>query len=411
MKKVINSISKDKKTNFTFTQLFFGLLFFISLLGYIPTMPYWLYNIGTFITVPIFLFFILASFPIHFSLNELSFFLLFLVSILLSYLFSNYGFFIAGFLRALVPIIFYYLTRILNIKKSKFFYDVLFILLLLAFLVASIQFLFLPKYILESDGTWSTTEEDGLLLLKRPVSYFGNANVFGVFSIFTFVILFIENNINTSVAKKIIIVLLVIFNVILFSKSRTSMLALILIVTIYNYRLKNYKVLFFFILGTLGLISFIILNFEKFLFLDNLFRLSALNETEDNSYTLRKNIAEFAYSQIIKNPIFGIGPGNEYLLMTEVHAPHKGMESASLLMLEERGILGFLFYLYTVIYNFLATKNFVKIVIGIVIFSVDFSETVCVLPQLTTFLAIFLAVSKNEQLSKSETASIKVNNL
>jgi hypothetical protein len=129
--------------------------------------------------------------------------------------------------------------------------------------------------------------------------------------------------------------------------------------------------------------------------LDQLFRLSSLTNDENNSYTIRKNIAEYAYNLISQRPFFGVGPANEGALMNSINAPHKGMESASLHLLIERGFVGYFFYLYVVIIKLLLSINFSNFLIGVVFISVDFTETVCVFPQLTSFLAIYFAVSKN----------------
>ena len=197
---------------------------------------------------------------------------------------------------------------------------------------------------------------------------------------------------------KIIFTVLVIINIIVFAKSRTSLFAFFIVNFIYFFKKKKFKILFIILIVIIVFVIFIFLNYENYLFINELFRISALSETEDNSYTIRQRIAEFTIQVIKDRPLFGIGVGNEPLLMMDLNAPHKGSESASLLMLVERGLIGYLLYLSIIIFQFLfARDNITKILIGFAILSVDFTETVCVLPQLTSFLAIYLAISTNEK--------------
>ncbi len=388
--------SSQKQSKSYFSKSLFSILFLLSLLGYIPGFPYWLYNIATFVTLPVILILLMVKDKLNFSKDEIYFLIFFLASIICSYVFSSFGFNLPGFLRAFVPVCFYYLVRILNIKKDQFYYDFVFLLLIFSFLFALYQFLYQPLYGIGQGGEWIVREDDVLPMMKRPTSFLGNANVFGVFNLYCFIILYIENNKNLDFTKKIFVVVLVLVNIILFAKSRTSMLGFIIIVSLYNFKLKNYKTLML-ILGVFFVILiYVLLHYEEFMILDQLFRLSALSDYDDNSYTIRKKIAEFAFSLVIQRPFFGVGVGNENLLMLSINAPHKGMESATLQFLIERGIIGYFIYLYVLLIKFVFTKNnFPKFLIGIVIISVDFTETVCVLPQLTSFLAIYLAICKN----------------
>ena len=397
---MVNDLSYNEQAFNTrpyLSRIIFSFMVFTSMLGYVPGLPFWLYNISISIIVPVLSFLLIIRKGNIITKDEVIFLLVFISSILASYLFSSFGFNPTGFLRAIVPILFYYLIRVLKIPKNKFYYNFIFFLLISSFIVGVYQFLIQPQFILAEGGEWVSVGDDVLPLLKRPVSYLGNANVFGIFTVFCFIILYFENNHNINLGKKVFIVLIVLFNIILFSKSRTSLLAFILILLFYNLRIKNYKTLLVIFSIVFLLFAYVVFNYEKFEVLDQLFRLSALSETQDNSYTLRRDIAEFSINVISQRPIFGIGPGNEKALMTTLNAPHKGMESATLFLLEERGIIGYLIYLYILLTKFLfARNNFAKILIGIVLISVDFTETVCVIQQLATFLAVYLAISKND---------------
>lgn len=367
------------------------------MLGYIPAFPYWLYNISTFLTIPIFVISMLIINKNYFSFEEIFFLFLYILSLLLSYLFSDIGFNFSGFLRAVVPVLFYYLVRLLQINKTKYF-DILYFLLVLSFLFAFYQFFFQPLYEIGDDGNWIVRDSasEMQIIFKRTVSFLGNSNVFGVFSVATFLILWLDYKQFISKPNFIFLCIILGLNIIVMGKSRTSMLALIMAIFIINFNFKNigklFKILFFLILCSL----FIYYNYEKLEFLDALFRLSALTETDQNSYSLRKDIANFSMDLISKNLIFGIGAGNEGTLFSIINAPHKGMESGSLLLLLERGLFGYFFYLYVIVFEFLLKKNTIlNIILGLTIVSVDFTETVYVLPQLTTFLAVYLAVRKN----------------
>lgn len=375
----------------------FYVMFIISQLGYIPALPYWLYNISTLITIPIYLLVILVYRNIKFTENEIIFLAIFIGSITLSTILSPYDFTISGFLRALVPIVYFYLVRTLNITKKNTYYDIISILLFTSFIVALYQILFQPIYKIE-DGVWYIFAEGELIISKRPVSFLGNANVFGVFSVFCYIILFFDNPEYLNKKWKIIFTVLVIINIIVFAKSRTSLFAFFIVNLIYFFQKKKFKILFIILIVIVVFVIFIYLNYENYLFINELFRISALSETEDNSYTIRQRIAEFTIQVIKDRPLLGIGVGNEPLLMMDLNAPHKGSESASLLMLVERGLIGYLLYLSIIIFQFLfARDNITKFLFGFAIISVDFTETVCVLPQLTSFLAIYLAISTNEK--------------
>lgn len=383
------------------SRIIFSFMVFTAMLGYVPGLPFWTYNISISIIVPALSFLLIIRKGNIITKDEVIFLFVFISSILASYLFSAFGFNPTGFLRAIVPILFYYLIRVLKIPKNKFYYNFIFFLLISSFIVGVYQFLFQPQYSLAEGGEWVNVSDDVLPLLKRPVSYLGNPNIFGVITVFFFIILYIENNRNINLTKKIFIVIMVLCNIILFSKSRTSLLAFILILLFYNLRLKNYKTLLVIFLTFFLLFAYVVVNYEKFEVLDQLFRLSDLSDKQDNSYTLRRDIAEFSMNIISQRPIFGIGPGNEKALMLTLNAPHKGMESATLFLLEERGIIGYLIYLYILSTKFLfARNNFAKILIGIVMISVDFTETVCVIQQLATFLAVYLAISENDVMYK-----------
>lgn len=386
-------------SSFNFAKIIFSFLILFSLIGYIPGFPYWLYNISTFVSIPIFLVILLIRQKQIFTFNELIFIFLFFVSIFLSYFFSDFGFTLAGFLRTIVPIIIYYIVRILNIHKGKFYFNCIYNLLVLSFLFVLYQFFFQPNYVLDITGSWEIIDDDGFKFMRRPSSFLGNANVFGVFNIYCFIILFIENNNFINYRKKLIITIIVLINIILFSKSRTSILGFFIIIMFYNFKFKNFKILFFLFVSFILIFIYVLLHYEQFIMLDQLFRLSSLTNDENNSYTIRKNIAEYAYNLISQRPFFGVGPANEGALMNSINAPHKGMESASLHLLIERGFVGYFFYLYVVIIKLLFSINFSNFLIGVVIISVDFTETVCVFPQLTSFLAIYFAVSKNHFIS------------
>jgi O-antigen ligase len=371
-------------------------MFIISQLGYIPGLPYWLYNISIFITLPIFLFIILVYREVKFTYNETLFLLITFITLLISNIVSPFEFSIPGFLRAIVPIIYYYLIRALKLNKAKIYYDLITFMLVASFFVALYQVLFQPIYLIE-DGVWNIYAEDVFWFVKRPVSFLGNANVFGVFTVLCYIIIFFDNPYYVSKKLKAFILIITIINVILFAKSRTSLLAFLIVNFIYLVKVRKFKILLLLLIIILSLVSFVFTNYEKYSILNDIFRLSALYENDDNSYTIRQRIAEFTVNIIKERPFFGVGVGNEQLLMLDLHAPHKGSESASLLILVERGILGYFIYLGVILSQFLFVRDRTKILIGFVILSVDFTETVCVLPQLTSFLAIYLAVSINEK--------------
>lgn len=395
-----NGNASLSRTNLS--RIVLGIMFFTAMLGYIPGLPFWTYNISIVTIIPTLILLLIVREGNLFTQYEVIFLFIFLLSIIGSYIFSSFGFNPTGFLRSIVPILFYFLVRILKIKKDNFYYDLIFFLLATSFIVALYQFIIQPQYLLAENGEWLNVGEDVLPLLKRPVSYLGNSNIFGIFSVFCFIILYIENNRNLSFTRKVVIVIIVLVNIIIFSKSRTSLLSFILVLIFYNIRIKNHITILLIFSIALLLFIYVINNFEKYEFLDQLFRLSVLSETQDNSYTLRRDIAKFSINVISKRPFWGIGPGNENNLMLTLNAPHRGMESATLLLLEERGIVGYFIYLYILFVKFIFTKNtFAKFLIGIVMLSVDFTEPVCVLQQLATFLAVYLAVCKNDFLQTS----------
>ncbi|GEM_PF-5452211 len=377
-------------------NLLFAVMFTLGMLGYIPGLPYWLYNISTFITLPVLFACLLLAKGAIFTKNEVWFIVLFVFTILCSYALSPYGVTIPGFLRAVVPVLFYYLVRTLKIRKTSFYFGVVKVLLIVSFFVALYQSLFQPIYVIEN-GSWVVYVEEALPLAKRPVSFLGNANVFGVFTVFCYILLFFENPDYLSKKEKVILFLFVLANLVLFSKSRTSMLAFVMVNVVYSVIKKQHFKLLIFLAVSVLLGLFVYSNYEDLLVLDDLFRLSALVDQEDNSYTIRRRIAEFTFDLISQRPLFGVGTGNEMFLMADTGAPHKGSESASLLLLIERGIVGYLFYLYILFAKLLSVRSAApKILIGLTIISVDFTETVCVIPQLTVFLAIYFGISQNE---------------
>jgi O-antigen ligase len=380
-------------------------LFIISQLGYIPGLPYWLYNISIFVTIPIFTLVLLFFDKIKFTHSEILFLFIFFCVLFLSNISSPFEFSVPGFLRAVVPLIYYYLVRALKVGKSKEYYNLIIFSLFISFFVALYQILFQPIYFIE-DGVWHVYAEDVFWLVKRPVSYLGNANVFGVFCVLCFIIIFFDNPYLLSRKKKYLIFIVTIINIVVFAKSRTALLAFIIVNLVYLIKNKKYKILLIFTSLIITFSIFLFANYDQYSFLNDIFRLSSLYEDDDNSYTIRKRIAEFTVNLIFDRPLFGVGVGNEQLLMRELNAPHKGSESASLLILVERGLFGYIIYLSLIFFQFLFTgNNFPKMLIGFVILSVDFTETVFVLPQLTSYLAIYLGVCKNEMFNNNKILS------
>jgi hypothetical protein len=375
----------------------FYISFFFSLLGYIPGFPYWISNIA-FILNPIILVFLFLHFKnTKFTLNEILFASFFILSLFLSYLFSHFLPRLPEILKVISPICAYFIARILKIEMHdliKFLYFVF----ILSFFFAAYQYFFQARYLIGTDGTWIKSSNQVLYLMKRVVSFIGNANVFGVFTVFSFYILIFETNFNRRI--KIIFLIICLLNVILFAKSRTTIAALLFIYFLYLVKQRK-----FILLGILVSLIVLIAITIYFSFnneiLNGLFRISSLHEQGPNSLSTRLRVNHLMFSMLPDHWLFGIGCGNEIRFMKEINGFHGGAEMATLRILTERGVFGFAILLVALIKNFFINqRHFSAIAIGLSIFIIDITENVIALPQLSTFLAIFMAILANEQLIK-----------
>lgn len=373
--------------------LFFMLLF--SLIGYIPTLPYWLYNISFSLSLPFFFFIVFFSGYFRITSNEKIIFILFFFSFFFSYIFSDFPFNFAACLRGITPLFLYISVRTLNLKIDTFYINVLMIFLVLSFLFAFYEFFYLPSYKLDSSGKWVITNE-GFYLLKRAGSFLGNENVFGVFTVISAIIIYTHKELLIIFKRPAYLYFLVIFNVFFLAKSRTSMLACFVCVIYWLIAKKRYKILYI-ILTVSGLLLFYLWSNLDHEIVDSIFRTSSILNDEYNSYSLRAEINKVGISLIPQNLLFGVGVGNEYLLMQSVNAIRPGVESASLNILLERGIYGYMLFLGLYLYFFIFSSSLTNRLLGLAILVVDFLETVFIYPQILSVIMIYLALYINSR--------------
>jgi hypothetical protein len=270
-----------------------------------------------------------------------------------------------------------------------------FIFILSTFLGA-LQFLVFPIYYADDLGNWVMVNSELPLLMKRPGSIFGNPNVFGCFNaIFYSWILFTK-----FFRKKKLFIILVVINIVLIAKSRSSLIAILFIYFFYLYKSGRVKLLLtILVLGILSTSSFLVYIYNNE-YADQIFRFSDLLSSDSNSFTIRYDIFKFILDKVTVFNFFGVGPGNIKLYLELFNAPWAGPESAGLHILLQKGVFFYILYIIFLLTLFLSKNTFNQSIL-ILFLTNGLLETVSAQQQILSILFILLFYHNSKYFSNA----------
>jgi len=311
------------------------------------------------------------------SLFNILFFIGFLVAILLNLLYARYNFsLITSLLVALSPFSFFIIGKAFT-KSIKRYIN----FIITGIFIFSLIFIFYQIFAHKLySGEFHVNNYSILeLLFFRYSSFMGNSNIYAGFLSILF-IFFIEKY-NKPLIKYDITLLFWMVFFFLLVKSRSALLTMIILWGISRISLHKFKG-FISIFILIFLFSLIFIEFPHILNEFRLFSVDKLLETK--SIVVRKDMFELGKEAIENHPIIGNGLRSpEFLLKSHTH---RYFESASIQILVEKGIIGYIFYLI-LIWALVTSKNKWLNYLGIVIIVFDFFETVFNMKQLLSFVA------------------------
>ena len=176
--------------------------------------------------------------------------------------------------------------------------------------------------------------------------------------------------------NKFNLIIMMIFSVmVLFSKSRISLLTLVFnilyLILIYRKRKKNKIYIIAIIIGALIILSWAIFNIPVLYELVG-YRMEAMMGIINHSYMIdastntRINMIKYGFEMFKSNPILGVGIGNYayygyhiYGLFAEVYSHNNYIE-----MLSNIGIVGFISYYFIPVYTCIKLRKLVNILTG-----------------------------------------------
>lgn len=371
----------------------FFVLSIYSLVGLIPLVPTTFYYSKA-IIIPIFSgFLFLNKRRAQISGGLITLIAILFISYILSTLLSGIGINLIALLLELVPLLIFLSYLLLKLDPENV-EKILMNIHVISSLFGVIQFIFLPQYEISLGGVWYEVTSELPLLMKRPGSIFGNSNVFGAFNLLILVLLLFKHPIKRDSIKFKTYQILVLLNIILIAKSRSSLISAYLIYLVFFWNQHKYLILGVLLLIPIFILSIfnIILSTEE---LNQIFRLSDLFLSERNSFTIRKEIFEYSF-QFIKNNLFlGVGPGNILTFFQSQNAPHNGPETAGMWIIIEKGILSYLCYIIFLV-RLLFNKNLFKKMIGVSLLVIGVFETVMIQSQILGIILI-LSTLKNRE--------------
>ena len=373
-----------KISTVNYRQFICFLLFLIISVGLIPPFSTKLYYLKSIIIPIVFIlsFISKASFKVDKNLYLIIFLCIYLIT--MSFLNSSVELNLVAYSIEMIP----FLTLIIfwqyGITHDMINKGLVFIFILSTFL-GVLQFLVFPIYYTDDFGNWVMVESELPLLMKRPGSIFGNPNVFGCFNaIFYSWILFTK-----FFKKKKLFIILVIINIVLIAKSRSSLTAILFIYLFYLFKSGRVKLLLtILLLGILSSSSFLVFVYNNE-YADQIFRLSDIVLSDSNSFIIRYDIFKFILEKINVFHFFGVGPGNIKLYLELFNAPWNGPESAGLHLLLQKGVIFYILYIIFLVTIFLSKNTFNQSIL-ILFLTNGLLETVSAQQQVLSILFILL---------------------
>jgi hypothetical protein len=373
-----------KISTVNYKQFICFFLFLTISVGLIPPFSSKLYYLKTIIIPIVFLlsFISRASFKVSKNLYFIIFICMSLIT--MSFLNSSVELNLVAYSLELIPFFMIVILWQYGITHDMINKGLVFIFILSTF-IGALQFLVFPTYYADDLGNWVMVNSELPLLMKRPGSIFGNPNVFGCFNaIFYSWILFAK-----FFRKKKLFIILVVINIVLIAKSRSSLIAILFIYFFYLYKSGRVKLLLtILVLGILSTSSFLVYVYNNE-YADQIFRLSDLVSSDSNSFTIRYDIFKFILDKVNVFHFFGVGPGNIKLYLELFNAPWAGPESAGLHLLLQKGVVFYILYIIFLL-TLLLSKNTFNQSILILFLTNGLLETVSAQQQILSILFILL---------------------
>lgn len=384
-----------KISTVNYKQFICFFLFLTISVGLIPPFSSKLYYLKTIIIPIVFLlsFISKASFKVSKNLYFIIFICMSLIT--MSFLNSSVELNLVAYSLELIPFFMIVIFWQYGITHDMINKGLVFIFILSTFLGA-LQFLVFPIYYADDLGNWVMVNSELPLLMKRPGSIFGNPNVFGCFNaIFYSWILFTK-----FFRKKKLFIILVVINIVLIAKSRSSLIAILFIYFFYLYKSGRVKLLLtILVLGILSTSSFLVYIYNNE-YADQIFRFSDLLSSDSNSFTIRYDIFKFILDKVNVFNVFGVGPGNIKLYLELFNAPWAGPESAGLHILLQKGVFFYISYIILLLTLFLSKNTFNQSIL-ILFLTNGLLETVSAQQQILSILFILLFYHNSKYFSNA----------
>ena len=384
-----------KISTVNYKQFICFFLFLTISVGLIPPFSSKLYYLKTIIIPIVFLlsFISKASFKVSKNLYFIIFICMSLIT--MSFLNSSVELNLVAYSLELIPFFMILILWQYGITHDMINKGLVFIFILSTFLGA-LQFLVFPIYYADDLGNWVMVTSELPLLMKRPGSIFGNPNVFGCFNaIFYSWILFTK-----FFRKKKLFIILVVINIVLIAKSRSSLIAILFIYFFYLFKSGRVKLLLtILVLGILSTSSFLVYIYNNE-YADQIFRVTDLLSSDSNSFTIRYDIFKFILDKVTVFNFFGVGPGNIKLYLELFDAPWAGPESAGLHVLLQKGVFFYILYIIFLLTLFLSKNTFNQSVL-ILFLTNGLLETVSAQQQILSILFILLFYHNSKYFSNA----------
>ncbi len=370
------------------------LLNLFIIVGYVIYIPYFVSNI-IYLILPLFLIYNIFTFRVKVTSNLFLFFTLWVLIEILPFIFHTNIFelktnILVIFLNIIAPILIYVIIVNLNITRESFS-KMLITLFIINLIILIIQYLFFDHVrlrFIENTPQWIKWGEQNPFLVRRAAGLLGNINSSAAFSLVVYVLLkdyFADNRVKSNIL--LLFTVLIIF---FLTKSRITMLTMLLLPIFYSFMKGKYKIIIVYASILLVFLFFLYL-FKDSELINSILRTKRLFGNEQNSLSTRIIVNSQAWHIWERNFILlggGIKTESFYMIKFEALRPFSEMLYTKMLL--EKGIAGLLMYFlffYYIVKNKLKDKVLKHIVISFlfIIVFISFGESVFYVKELYFF--------------------------
>lgn len=376
------------KVSSSINNIVFKFIFFLTPLGYIQYVPYWVSNI-IFIIMPIA--YIISVKKISFKF--LCFYLFWVLISIIPFLWTTVSpmQLVIRLLKVLSPLFAFEIGRSSDFSKNDFI-KLCLIGIVVNFTISFLQFTVIPHSLLFIDDNgnaiWKSIDLNIPFYAYRVTGMLGNANANGAYMVLLSCFLISDQRMR----NKVLATLLCVLTAFVFSKSRNSFATFIILLlfgSIIRDRSKNLLILVVVMISSL----IFILAFDLDKLLIYILRYDGMSKAAD--YRMQVNITglKIWWSKFI---LLGGGIGSEVYYMKEAGSQLVYTECAFIKLLLERGIIGFSLHSFLLAYALFKLKDsYLKLSVFFLllsIFCISIFETVFYVEELYNFSFLILGV-------------------